>query len=497
MILLYNVHSVKKTRGETSLSCVPDFCNTSCKSPKHSKKQRHSVKKTRGETSLRRIFERRIKKENGVDRVGSYKELDKGSLEKEYASVLKQYNEYKEKKLTLDMSRGKPDRHQLDISKGILTSLVTADDCLTEGGIDCRNYGLLDGIPEAKRLFSELLEVSQEELIVLGNSSLNIMYDTIVRCMLYGVSESSEPWIKQGGIKFICPVPGYDRHFAICKSLGIEMITVPMTSEGPDMDAVESLVASDEKIKGIWCIPKYSNPDGVTYSDATVKRFAALKPLAKDFRVFWDNAYIVHDLYDKGESLLSIFSLTKGTDNENLVYEFASTSKISFPGSGVAVLASSKENIEYAKSVMTVQTIGPDKLNMLRHVKYFKNLDGIKAHMKLHAEIIRPKFEAVLSSFEKELAELDIASWTNPKGGYFISLNVMKGCAKRVWKLMKDAGVTMTEAGATYPYGNDPDDKNLRIAPTFPPLKEVCKATEILVTAVKLASLEALLGKEI
>ena len=340
-----------------------------------------------------------------------------------------------------------------------------------------------------------MLELPYNNIIVCGNSSLNLMYDAVARCMLYGVDQNATPWVKQGNIKFLCPAPGYDRHFAICQSLGIEMIAVPMTKNGPDMDVVEALVSADASIKGIWCVPKYSNPEGVTYSDETVRRFARLKPLAKDFRVFWDNAYVIHDLYDEGDQLLNLQKEVAGTENEDMVYEFTSTSKISFPGAGISCVASSAKNIAFIKSIMTVQTIGFDKLNMVRHVKFFKNLDGVKRHMKRHAEIMRPKFEAVLTLFDKELAPYGVADWTVPRGGYFISLNVEKGCAKRVFQLMKEAGVVMTSAGATFPYGNDPDDKNLRIAPSYPPLAEIKLAAEILVVCVRLAAIEKYLAE--
>ncbi len=425
-----------------------------------------------------------------------YGELSRAELEKLHAEVSNEYAGYKARGLSLDMSRGKPDKLQLDLSQAMLGCVKEPEDCLSETGLDCRNYGLLDGIPEAKRIFSELLGVKTDMLVVCGNSSLNIMYDMLVRCMLYGAQEGSAPWSKLPKVKFLCPCPGYDRHFAICESLGIEMIPVKMTPTGPDMDEVERLAASDDSVKGIWCVPKYSNPDGITYSQSTVKRFGALKTAAPDFRIFWDNAYIVHDLYEETDVLVNIFDCLS-EENSDKVYEFASTSKITFPGSGVSVIASSKKNIERLKSQMSIQTIGCDKINMLRHVKYFGDCNGIKEHMKKHAELIRPKFDAILAKFDSELSGLGIAEWTKPRGGYFISLNVMPGCAARVWKLMKDAGVTMTSAGAAFPYGKDPDDSNLRIAPTYPPLSEIKTAADVLVCCVKLAVLEKLLaGKD-
>ena len=422
-----------------------------------------------------------------------YVNLDKAALETEYKSLLEVYNEYKKKGLSLDMSRGKPAKDQLELSQGMFSLL--AENCRSESGVDYRNYGILDGIPEAKQLYADILEVPAENIIIGGNSSLNLMYDAVARCMLYGVGQGHTPWIKCENPKFLCPAPGYDRHFSICESLGIEMITVPMTKEGPDMDMIERLVSADASIKGIWCVPKYSNPDGITYSDETVRRFARLKPAAKDFRIFWDNAYIIHDLYDDGDSLLNLQKEVAGTENEDIVYEFSSTSKVSVPGSGIACIASSAKNIAFIKSVMTVQTIGFDKLNMLRHVKFFGNAEGMKNHMKLHADILRPKFEAVIEQFEKDLAPYGVADWTVPRGGYFISLNVEKGCAKRVFQLMKEAGVVMTSAGATYPYGKDSDDSNLRIAPSFPPLAEIKLAAEILVVCTKLAAVEKYLAK--
>lgn len=424
-----------------------------------------------------------------------YNELTEKELQTEREKVLADYRRFLSMKLSLDMSRGKPDRRQIDLSQDLLSAIRTPEDCFSETGLDCRNYGLLDGIPEAKRIFSELMDHPADRLIVCGNSSLNIMYDTVMRFMLYGAGYGCAPWVKQGVVRFLCPSPGYDRHFAICESMGIEMIPVAMTPTGPDMDEVERLVSLDPSIKGIWCVPKYSNPEGITYSEETVRRFAALEPAAPDFRIFWDNAYIIHDLYEEEDSLVNLLNLVEGTPREDMVYEFMSTSKITFPGSGVSVIASSRRNIEYIKTLMAVQTIGCDKLNMIRHVKFFGDAQGVREHMKRHADLIRPKFEVVLSKLDNDLAPCGIASWTHPRGGYFISLNVMPGCARHVWQLMKRAGVVMTSAGATYPYGRDPMDRNLRIAPTFPPLEEVGVATDVLVTCVKLAALEKLLDR--
>lgn len=424
-----------------------------------------------------------------------YLSATREQLESEHSLLRELYNEIKSRNYSLDMSRGKPGADQLDISEALLTVLSENKDCYTENGTDCRNYGIVDGIPEAKKLFADILEVSPDKVIVGGNSSLNLMYDSIVRGLLYGVSEESDPWIKQGKIKFLCPCPGYDRHFGICESLGIEMIPVDMTSTGPDMDTVERLVASDALIKGIWCVPKYSNPEGVTYSDETVKRFAALKPAAKDFRIFWDNAYIVHDLYDESDKLLNIIEECEKAGNPDMAYVFTSTSKVSYPGAGVAAVASSVSNINYAKGIMGIQTIGYDKLNMLRHVKYFGNADGVKAYMKKHAEILRPKFNIVLDTFARELSETGVAQWLSPKGGYFISLNVIDGCAKRVIELCKDAGIVLTGAGAAFPYHNDPRDRNIRVAPSYPECKDLQAAVDVLCVCVRLAAVEKLLAR--
>lgn len=423
----------------------------------------------------------------------SYKELTREELLALKAELEQAYEDAKGKGLQLDMSRGKPAASQLDMTMPMM-DILNADSILkTETGMDCRNYGILDGIPEAKALMGEMMGVPAENVIVCGNASLNIMYDTVARSMIHGVCGST-PWCKLDKVKFLCPAPGYDRHFAITEHFGIEMITIPMTPTGPDMDMVEQYVNNDAAVKGIWCIPKYSNPQGISYSDETVKRFAALKPAAEDFRIFWDNAYVIHHLYDaEQDEILEILSECEKAGNPDMVYEFASTSKVSFAGAGIAAVAASTKNLDFMKKSMTVQTIGYDKINQLRHVKYFKNLDGLKAQMKKHADIMRPKFEAVLSILEKELGGLAIADWCRPKGGYFISFEAMEGCAKRIVAKCKDAGVVMTGAGATYPYGNDPKDTNIRIAPSFPTPEEMAQAAELFVLCVKLVSVEKLL----
>ena len=425
----------------------------------------------------------------------AYKEMSREELLALKEELAHQYEDVKAKGLKLDMSRGKPAASQLDMEMDFLDVLNAASDVKTEAGVDCRNYGLLDGIPEAKKLMADMLGVTADQVIVCGNASLNIMYDTIARSMIFGVLGST-PWCKLDQVKFLCPVPGYDRHFAITEQFGIEMINIPMTQQGPDMDLVEKYVNSDPAVKGIWCVPKYSNPQGYTYSDETVRRFAALKPAAEDFRIFWDNAYVIHDLYeDKSDALLEILGECEKAGNPDMVYEFCSTSKVTFAGSGISAVASSKANLDFFKKTMTIQTIGYDKLNQLRHVRYFKNIEGMKEHMKKHAAIMRPKFEAVLAVLERELGGLSIGSWTKPNGGYFISFESMEGCAKAIVERCKEAGVVLTGAGATYPYKKDPADSNIRIAPTFPSEQELALATDLFVLCVKLVSVEKLLAQ--
>ena len=421
-----------------------------------------------------------------------YKEYSKEQLSALKVELKAKYDEYKARELKLDMSRGKPAPDQLNLSIDMLTHCLDGD-YKSENGIDCRNYGVLDGIPEAKALMKPLLGVADDEIIVGGNSSLQLMYDTIARAMLLGVLGGDKPWCKCNKVKFLCPAPGYDRHFAICESIGIEMITVPYLEDGPDMDMVEKLVAEDDEIKGIWCVPMYSNPTGISYSDEVVKRFAALKPKAKDFRIFWDNAYCVHHLTDTPDKILNILEECKKAGNPDMVLMFTSTSKISFPGGGLACIGASKDNINFIDSQMTYQTIGYDKLNQLRHAKFFKNFDGIKAHMEKHKAIIAPKFKIVLDMLNNEIAPCGIANWHNPNGGYFVSFTGMDGTAKRIVQLCKEAGVILTGAGATYPYGKDPHDSNIRIAPTFPTCDELQTAMEIFCISAKLASIEKLL----
>lgn len=422
-----------------------------------------------------------------------YKEMSKEELLQLKSELDERYEEAKSKGLALDMSRGKPSAKQLNVSLDMLDVINSSSELISENGTDCRNYGVLDGIPEAKRLMAEMMNTTPEHVIVYGNASLSIMYDQISRAYTHGILGST-PWCKLDKVKFLCPVPGYDRHFAITERFGFEMINIPMSETGPDMDMIENLVSEDDSIKGIWCVPKYSNPQGYTYSDDTVKRMAALKPAAKDFRIFWDNAYAIHDLYAEGaDTLLDIISECEKAGNPDMVFEFASTSKVSFPGSGIAALAASKANIDDIKKQLTIQTIGHDKINQLRHVKYFKNIDGLKAHMMKHADEMRPKFEAVLKVFDDELGGCGIGEWSKPKGGYFISFDAMEGCAKKIVAKCKEAGVTLTNAGATFPYGKDSKDSNIRIAPSFPTPEEMAMAADLFVLCVKIVSIEKIL----
>lgn len=422
-----------------------------------------------------------------------YCDLSKDELEQIHAQLVAAYEDAKGKGLNLNMARGKPSPSQLDLTMGMLDVIQSDSDLTADNGFDCRNYGVLDGIPEAKKLIADMMEVKPENVIVFGNASLPIMYDTISRSMTHGVCNST-PWCKLDKVKFLCPAPGYDRHFAITQHFGIEMITVPIHEDGPDMDMIEKLVAEDDAIKGIWCVPKYSNPLGISYSDETVRRMANLKPAAKDFRLYWDNAYAVHHLYDdRQDNILEILSECEKAGNPDMVFEFCSTAKISFAGAGIAAMISSTKNLDWVRASMTIQTIGYDKINQLRHVRFYKDYDGIKAHMRKLADQLRPKFEAVLAEFDKELSGLGIGTWTKPNGGYFISFDALPGCAKAIVAKCKEAGMILTGAGATFPYGIDPQDSNIRIAPSYPSAEEMTLATELFVLCVKLVSVEKIL----
>lgn len=426
-------------------------------------------------------------------KIMQYNDMSKEELLVLKESLNKEYAEAKAKGLALDMSRGKPSAKQLDVSLGLLDTINSSSDLKALDGTDCRNYGVLDGIPEAKKLMADMMGTTPDHVIVYGNASLNIMYDQISRAYTHGILGNT-PWCKLDKVKFLCPVPGYDRHFAITERFGIEMINIPMSESGPDMGMVEEYVSKDASVKGIWCVPKYSNPQGYTYSEETVKRMAALKPAAEDFRIFWDNAYVIHDLYDDNKDEIDdIISECEKAGNPDMVFEFASTSKVSFPGSGIAALATSANNIADIKKQLTIQTIGYDKINQLRHVRFFKDINGLKEHMKKHADFLRPKFEATLKVLEDELTGLGIGTWSEPRGGYFISFDALSGCAKAIVAKCKEAGVVLTNAGATFPYGKDPEDSNIRIAPSFPTPEEMSEAAELFVLCVKLVSVEKLL----
>ena len=422
------------------------------------------------------------------------KEMTRDELLALKETLTEEYKEAQKKGLQLDMSRGKPGKTQLDLSLPLLDVISSKDEMLASDGLDIRNYGVLDGLPEAKQLMAEMMDTTPEHVSIFGNASLTIMYDTVSRAMTKGLMGET-PWCKLDKVKFLCPVPGYDRHFAITESFGIEMINIPMDENGPDMDLVEKYVSEDEAVKGIWCVPKYANPTGISYSDEVVRRMASLKPAAKDFRLYWDNAYCIHHLYDdQHDEILDIISECEKAGHPDMVFEFASTSKVSFPGAGMAAMAASVANLEDMKKTMTIQTIGYDKINQLRHVKFFKNRAGLDAHMMKHAALMRPKFEAVLDVLTNELEGLGIGSWIVPRGGYFISFDAMEGCAKAIVQKCKEAGVVLTGAGATYPYKKDPKDSNIRIAPSFPTPEEMREAAELFTLCVKLVSVEKLLA---
>lgn len=420
-------------------------------------------------------------------------QMNKNELEAFKNETEAQYNDFKALGLSLNMSRGNPCKEQLELSLGML-NVFDDGDFKSENGVDVRNYGMLDGIPEAKKFFADMIGVSDDEVIIFGNSSLNAMFWAVQTAYNKGILGAT-PWSKLDKVKFLCPVPGYDRHFKVTEFFGVEMINIPMTATGPDMDMIERLVSEDDSIKGIWCVPQYSNPDGISYSDETVKRFANLKPAAKDFRIFWDNAYCIHHLTENPTVILNILDEAKKAGNEDIVYIFGSTSKITFPGAGVAVMGASKKNVEELKKYLGISIISYDKMNQLRHVKFFGDFKGMCEHMNKHREIIAPKFNHVCEALESEIAPLGIGSWTVPEGGYFISFNALNGCAKRIVQLCAEAGVTLTGAGATFPYGKDPDDKNIRLAPTYPSMDELKKAMELFIICVKLASAEKLLAE--
>jgi aspartate/methionine/tyrosine aminotransferase len=419
--------------------------------------------------------------------------LDKQQLAAARKPLMERYREFKSRDMNLDMTRGKPCPEQLDLAMPLLSEALLKD-FRSENGIDCRNYGGLDGIPEAKRLFADYMGVAPEELIIGGNSSLNLMHDTVMRALVYGASPGETPWGQLAAVKFLCPSPGYDRHFFICEHLGVEMITIPMNAEGPEMQMVEELAAADVGVKGIWCVPKYSNPSGVVYSDEVVERLASMPTKAPDFRIFWDNAYAVHDLTDSPPELKNILDACRKAGHPDRPFLFGSTSKVTLAGSGLAMMAASAENIGRIKRHMSIQTIGPDKLNQLRHVKFLESMAGVRDHMRKHAAILKPKFEAVQEGLAVELEGKNIAQWSRPSGGYFVSIDTLRGCASRVVRMASEAGVKLTPAGATYPYGKDPADSNIRIAPSYPPLGDIQSAMELVAICIQMVSIDRLLA---
>ena len=420
--------------------------------------------------------------------------MTKEQLKAEYIAIRSLFQSLCDKHLQLDLSRGKPSAEQLDLSEGMLSAPLRGEDCITEEGIDCRNYGLYEGLPQMRRLFAELTGVREEQILVAGNSSLALMYDTISRAMIFGLAKSPRPWCFEEKRKFLCPAPGYDRHFAITERFGFELITVPMLDDGPDMDMVETLVANDPTIKGIWCVPMYANPTGVTYSDETVRRLAKMQTAAPDFLIMWDNAYSIHNLEGQGDTLLDIFAEAEKYGTEDRIFYYTSFSKVTYAGAAIAMMAMSLNNINIMRPIQAVRTIGYDKINQLRHLLFLKDAETTRRHMQKHAAIVRRKFSVLYDVLSSELQDTGVATWTYPRGGYFVSMNTWPGCAKRTYELCKEAGVTLTPAGATYPYGIDPADSNLRLAPTYPSDEDLAMATHVLSCAVRLATLEKLLN---
>ena len=423
----------------------------------------------------------------------AYVNMSDEQLRDEISRLEAEADELRARDLKLDMARGKPNPEQVDISRALLDELTSVSS-FDDEGVDAANYGCPDGLPSARRLAAEVLGVDPANVIVGNSASLSLMHALVTNAYVHGVA-GCEPWCRQGEVKFLCPSPGYDRHFAITESLGIVNVPIEMGADGPDMDEVRRLVEGDPQVKGIWCVPKYENPTGITYSDDVVRAFAALRPAAKDFRVYWDNAYVVHDLYEEGDTLLNFYEECCRAGNPELGIQFCSFAKILYHSSGISAMAAGPETAKEMQRHFSFQTIGRDKVNQLRCVKFFRDVEGIKAHMKKHAAILRPKFEAVLAILEEELGGRNVASWSHPRGGYFISVDVLPGCAKRVVALCKEGGVTMTGAGAAFPYKQDPNDSNIRVAPSLPPVADLEKAMELFCLCVRLAAVEKQLGE--